>query len=378
MGVWLTDRQALLMSALAYIDVDQFWFPKEQFRNKTLEELFLAATRYEAEDGTNRRERRIPYNGGYTHQEFMGILEEIAKDSVLKGLIIVDYLNDNKDGNQHRDLLEDQQKREEYDYSGFVGIALKDENNNSVVLFRGSEGIKEQEVEGVSSPYLTKDWLENYRFACGGSEQLSLAVEFTKRNTLDCRELTFLTGHSKGGAIGAYVAGVLPAMTGKVFDAPGISQFFTMGQLQRLKESGLKNYVAKGDVVGALFFHAESVVFVETNEMEVIDGEVQRKYYYDDNYIDEEGERKPLTLDTMDFRDIGNFHRLQAIDFNELGEVMEGEQGCFSLAAERLSQQLYMDNMKAGNLLGELLNQYVQLEHGTRVLGMYFANRMDQ
>lgn len=343
MSIKLTDRQVLLISSLAYMDIDKFYQKNKKldnYRNKTLGEFVVQVNLSVNEfENIGRKEPvEIEFNGGYTHEEFLDILEQIAKDPTLRDLRIVDYMNDNK------------QNQEDIQFTGFVGLALKDSDGNSIIASRGSEGTNQQRMEGTISPYTSKDWIDNYRFAGRGSEQFPLMIDFVERNRSDNGQPTFVTGHSKGAANALYAAGVLDNITGAVYDGPGITQLLTPVQVRRLRDSRIKNYVAEGDVVGALLFHEEEVVYVKTSSFVEKNGKQEYIHCYKSNSPEDKG--FDLTLDVNVFKDCAHFHQLQAIIFDENDNVIQTEQGVWSYAASMLTQKLYCANLATIDIVG--------------------------
>lgn len=338
----------LLLSALSYIDIEKFYeenLEKDGYKGTTLQEFAQIV-----KQNIIKTNEKIEYNGGYTHEEFLELLQEIAEDSTLKELKMIDYLNDNKQG------------KEDTEFTGFVGLALQDEKGISIIVSRGSEGENQQKMEDVASPYLSQDWIDNYRLASEGSEQFPIMKDFVERNFSDCGYPTFVTGHSKGAANALYAAAVLENVTGVVFDGPGITQLLSPEQIRRLRSSGIKNYVAEGDVVGALFFHAEDVVYVKTSPYVEKNGKIEYKYCYRSNSLEDEGFF--LTLDTKNWEDIPHFHYLQAIDFDDQGNVIETMQGLWSYAATMASQKLYRENLLDFKRAEFLMDGYEVIKEG--------------
>ncbi len=357
MGIKLTDRQALLISSLAYMDIDEFYDENhDTYYEKTLDQFVNQVKRYigESKNNIGQELKKIDYNGGYTHNQFLEILEEIASDAILKNLRIVDYINDNK------------QNKDDLQFTGFVGLALKDSNGNVVIASRGSEGRKQQEMEKAPSPFLSQDWIDNYRLVSKGSEQFPIMKDFVEKNMSDNGQLTFVTGHSKGAANALYSAAAIKNITGVVYDGPGIGQLLTLEQIDRLKSSRIKNYVAEGDVVGALLFHDEDVIFVKTSPYFEKNGKLVEKHYFNSNSPDETG--MPLTLDKNNFKDIFHFHYLQAIDFDEMGNVIPAKQGLWSYAAALAAKKLFCTNLLLFDPVGHVVDEYTTIKEGKTVM----------
>lgn len=94
MSVKLTDKQILLISSLSYMDIEKFYdseVGRKAYDGQTLKDFTVAVKQH-----INLKNEKIEFNGGYTHEEFLDILEQITKDPTLRDLRIVDYLNDNK------------------------------------------------------------------------------------------------------------------------------------------------------------------------------------------------------------------------------------------------------------------------------------------
>lgn len=319
----ITDKQAMLLSVLAYVDIHNIFNNYEYVTGHSLEEIYFCALDFESRGG-----KFLP-NGGFTHEEIMEKLKEIYKDEFLKKLVIAEYLNDNK------------KVYNDNDFTGFVGLALNDSNGGTYILSRGSEGTYQQEAEGAPSVFLSKDWLDNFEYVSKDSgkipEQFTVMLDFVKRNKSLNHKPTFVFGHSKGAANSMYAAAALENVTGKVFDGPGISQILSEEQRMRLKDSGLKNYVADGDIVGALLKHEEEIIYVKTSQY-YPDGAI--KYVFVKNDGNEEI-WKELTLDKNKRKDIFNFHYLQSLYFDKDGSVVPIGQGKWSKFASVISNEAY-------------------------------------
>lgn len=342
----------MLISTLSYMDIEKFYdseVGRKPYDGQTLKDFTVAVKQH-----INLKNEEIEFNGGYTHKEFLEILDQIEKDPILKDLRIMDYLNDNK------------QSKEDLEFTGFVGLALKDLEGNSIIASRGSEGANQQEMEGAISPYVSQDWIDNYRFAGRGSEQFPLMIDFVKRNRSDNGQPTFVTGHSKGAANALYAAGVLNNVTGAVYDGPGITQLLTPDQIRRLRASGIKNYVAEGDVVGALLFHEEEVVYVKTSSFVEKDGKQKYIHCYGSNSPEDKG--FDLTLGPNNPKDCFHFHQLQAIVFDENDNVIKTQQGLWSYAASIATQKVYCKNLKVFDLAGHGIDQYEMIKNGQIVI----------
>ena len=145
------------------------------------------------------------------------------------------------------------------DASGFVGYAFRD-GEKTICAFRGSE-------EGFDLFFSKRDWSDNLRAAVtGASSQYPEAVEFARRMSGDGP--LEVTGHSKGGNIAIYVASQLDnCQGGNAFNGTGIPDgYLSEAEIQRLKKSGVINYVAEADWVGSTDKHYEKRVFVKSEK----------------------------------------------------------------------------------------------------------------
>lgn len=163
------------------------------------------------------------------------------------------------------------------DSSGMVAYAYSD-GDNVICSFRGSEGDMISNV----------DWKDDYYAGLQGqslqyTEALAFAQEMSKGKNL------VVTGHSKGGNIAMYVASKQGDCTGITFNAQGFPPgYLTEGDIRRLRESGLINYVTDNDLVGSLLEHYENRKYAE--------GVSQNDIRFDKNH----------TLENMKFDASGN------------------------------------------------------------------------
>lgn len=328
---FLTDRQAWLLAVIAYLDIDIF-YQNSSYKQKRLKYLF-DVMKYYLEKGNE-----IDYNGGFTQWEFLEAAKEIAKDEILNKLMFTDYKNDNK------------QNEYDIDFTGFVAIALKDDFGNCVITIRGSEGANQAEVEGFETflgkeglgDFLTVDWTKgNVRFLSGKSVQFQPLLDFVKKNKAEFGKKTFLTGHSQGAANAVYACAYFDEMQAKVFDGTGCAQLLDKKQRQRLKQSDVVNYVLNGDLIGSLLFHSEKTVYIASIS--------DKKICYKSN---DKKTAFPLILDTEKLQYAFYFHYLQAIKFDEKGNVIPSQPGKWAKEFSKISKIICILNLATNNKFG--------------------------
>lgn len=338
MSMKLNGKQYMLLDSLAYLNLQMFYEDKE-YIGLTLKDLYSDVIDSDIADFEN---------GGYNFDGFKEVLKQLSEDSTLGDLIITDYLNDNIQSGSS-------------EYTGFVGMALQNSEGQSVIILRGSEGAGESEAENAINPFLSKDWIDNYYLASRGSDQFAVAEEFARKNQSQNGQPTIVTGHSKGGANALYVAATLDNVEGAALDGPGISHLLNEEQIERLKNSGMTNYISEGDIVGGLLFHDEKVMFVETSEIERVRVQLEDgtwKWILVRKTVPGKDGETPLTLDETNVADAFNFHYLQAFDFTPRGDFIETTQKEWSLAATNLTQSIYIINMNANDKWGIALDVF--------------------
>ena len=334
MSLFLTDKQAWLLAAMAYLDIDLF-YENKNYKQKKLKSLLNAMKAY------CKKGNEIEYNGGFTQWEFLEIAEEIGKDEVLNQFMFTDYKNDNK--------------QNEYDiyFTGFVAIALQDSMGNCIITIRGSEGASQAEAEGFESflgreglgDFLTIDWTKgNVRFLSGKSVQFQPLLDFVEKNKSEATKQTFLTGHSQGAANAVYACAYFEGLQAKVFDGTGCAQLLSQKQRQILQKADVTNYVLNGDLIGSLLFHSENVVYVAPVS--------NTKICYKSN---DKTTAFPLVLDTEKLQNAFHFHHLQAIQFDAEQCVIPSTQGKWAKEIGTISKVICILNLATNNRFGSQL-----------------------
>ena len=256
MSINLTDKQYLMLSQLAYLDFatkDEFYDPDNGYVGQTLGQM---AERLLQLDATGQP-RVFDSSGGLNDVEYHALLRSITEDSALSNLTLTGFENKNTT-------------------TGFVAYAFENTSTGDTCFaFRGSEG---------GPPVGSIDWLDNYLYgAANTSIQFTDVENFV--NTYKSSGQIYVTGHSKGGANAAYACAAIEGCTGVTFDAPGIGETLNLTQVASLNNSGLVNYVAQGDLVGALLFHPETVKFVQQLGSFWAAGEIQGTGLFDGHYM---------------------------------------------------------------------------------------------
>ena len=126
------------------------------------------------------------------------------KDSKLGKLTLIKYQNNNPTENSKHDYSNTTSN------SGFVGYAFRDDDNNGIVVYRGSEGFdgdgKFELFEDI--PNMWADWgFDSNIGAAFGYEivQQKEALAFYDEAMKDINGNKVVTGHSKGGNLAEYV-----------------------------------------------------------------------------------------------------------------------------------------------------------------------------
>lgn len=315
------EKRNYILSGLAYAQL--FNNPDEALKYKNKCTLGQLASYFENAD--------IKVEGGLDIENIREMFNEIKNDVKLSNLLFTDYANNNASG----------------DMDGFVGYSFKDSEENSYFAFRGSET---DTPEGQHEGFLGIDWLDDYRLVIEGkSYQFADVKSFVTANSLESEKI-YVTGHSKGGANALYVCSQFNNATGIAFDSPGIDQAISNEEKVKLKASGVTNYVASEDKVGALLFHSENRMFCKMNQ----------KYYVtlDDKQVKVDNYNKAEGQDV--FTDLFIPHALQAFFWDSNNELIEAERSILSKRTEQLSQDIYMWNNEHGKPLNKILDWIIE------------------
>ena len=181
------------------------------------------------------------------------------------------------------------------DTTGTVAYAFND-GDTVICSFRGSEG---EAKDGAI------DWRDDVNAGLyGQSIQYPEALEFAREMSKG-KDL-LVSGHSKGANIAMYIASQLDnCKGGDVFNGQGFPEgYLTEADIQRLRNSGVTNYVVDHDLVGAIDAHYENRVFVQGK------GEMQ---------------------------DIVDNHMISGIIFDENGHPLPSEQGILAKVIETVT-----------------------------------------
>lgn len=159
------------------------------------------------------------------------------------------------------------------DTTGLVAYAFQD-GDTVICAYRGTE-------QGA------KDWVDNIAPGVTGidsvqyREALAFALEMGQGANLE------VTGHSKGGNLAMYVASQTEVSGGYAFDGQGFPNgYLSREEIQRLRDSGLINYVTYNDWVGALLNHPENRVFVDgksDNDFDILGNHDLLNMKFDEN-----------------------------------------------------------------------------------------------
>lgn len=181
--------------------------------------------------------------------------------------------------------------------TGFTAIAFGlPDGGGTIAAFRGSD------AQAI-------DWADNFGAGITGySVQYNDVKSFMA--TFAGEGDVYVTGHSKGGHNAMYAAATSPNVVGgAAFDAQGFPpsrRVLNSQETARLQNSGLVNYVAESDTVGAILDHPEKRVFVKTKE-----------------------DRSPF--------DIVYNHTLDSLLFNEDGSAARGSRSLYSVIAQQIT-----------------------------------------
>ena len=146
--------------------------------------------------------------------------------------------------------------------NGFYGCVIETDDNNAIVGFRGSEGIKDYEG-------LVNDWIKNdfglFKNKC--TEQQKETERFldslAKDGTLDKYSSIYVTGHSLGGNLSSHfvVASAIGEHRKKIFDkiakcvsfdGPGVSKEYLEYYKEGIEKAGEKIKHFRWSLVGCL------------------------------------------------------------------------------------------------------------------------------
>lgn len=320
MGELSEEKRFYILSELAYAQL--FNTPKdaETFIGYTLGEL---TEKFSIEN--------IKADGGLGQSDLEEMFYQIQLDPMLSSLIFTNYENNNASEN----------------YDGFVAYSFKDFDCNAYFAFRGSEC---DTPEGQHDGFLGVDWLDNYTLCVEGkSRQFEDIKSFVSVNSTGSGRI-YVTGHSKGGANALYACSQFENSTGMTFDAPGIDQAIYDQDKERLKSSGITNYVASDDKIGALLFHSENRIFCKMNETYSFQSQKGRIPVTNYN----KGEGQDFLTDTF------IPHALQAFYWNSNNELVEAGRSKESMIAEALTQSIYDWNVKNGRPLDKDLTWVIE------------------
>lgn len=172
----LTDKEKNLLLQLSYIDLP----PNLKIDDRNTYTLTEIIKKIEQNDVTVDEDRLA---------NLKTYLNDHA-DSPLNSVRLTGYQNHNpNEANNANGSSE----------SGFVGYAIKDNEGNGAVLFRGSENPGDWN-------HLRTDWKGNIEAGVGiETQQHREAMEFYERNVAMMEGNITIYGHSKGGNLGAHV-----------------------------------------------------------------------------------------------------------------------------------------------------------------------------
>lgn len=317
----LNDQQYLLLSQFAYVKatVDPQKFADYVKNGYTLKDIIGVEGEKDIDTILGSPDGKIIHrNGRITTAEFVTILTTIANDPVLGNLKLKGYENDDNCG-------------------GMVAYALEDDSGNTYFAFTGSEGMLAQGKTGNN--LLSEDWINNYRTCL---DNMSCQFEPSRRFVEKYKSsagINYLTGHSQGGANAMYVCAFVEGCTGKIFNGTGISQLLSVEQRQRLTNSGLINYVAHNDFVGAMLFHSEKRVFVEES------------------------------AEYFSCSSLGINHQTQALVFKD-GKAVEAPRTDISKTIEKLSQRYFIYNTLIGSGAKDIFNCFEEIYSSNATIGI--------
>ncbi|WP_234118694.1 Mbeg1-like protein [Clostridium hydrogenum] len=314
------ERRNFILSEFSYIQLFNKPSDAYDYEGFTLGNI---AKKYE---NTN-----LKYDGSLAPSDVKEIFKEIQSDPELSNLTFTNYENKNASGN----------------FDGFVAYSFKDPEGNAHFAFRGSES---NTPEGQQDGFLGVDWTDNYTMGIEGkSRQFQDVKSFVAANSVGSAKI-YVTGHSKGGANALYACSQFPNATGIAFDAPGIDEAISASERERLRESGITNYVASDDKVGALLFHSENRVFCKMNETYYL--ELDDKIVKVNNY--NQGAGQNVGTDTF------IPHALQAFFWDKNNNLVKENRSSGSMLTEALTQSLYDWNIRNGRPLDKYLDWIIK------------------
>lgn len=314
------QRRNFLLSEFSYIQLFNKPSDAYDYEGFTLGSI---AKKYE---NTN-----LKHDGSLTSSDVKEIFKEIQSDPKLSNLTFTSYENKNAAGN----------------FDGFVAYSFKDPEGNAYFAFRGSES---DTPEGQCDGFLGVDWTDNYTMGIEGkSRQFQDVKSFVAANSIGSAKI-YVTGHSKGGANALYACSQFPNATGIAFDAPGIDEAISASERERLRESGITNFVASDDKVGALLFHSENRVFCKMNEVYYL--ELDDKIVKVNDY--NKGTGQNIGTDTF------IPHALQAFFWDKNNNLVKENRSSGSIITEALTQSLYDWNIRNGRPLDKYLDWIIK------------------
>ncbi|KOF57071.1 hypothetical protein AGR56_10995 [Clostridium sp. DMHC 10] len=322
------ERRSYLLSEFAYTQI--FNTPDDAKYLKGKRTLGDIIKHFQNKNGSYNIEN-LKYDGSLTSSDVKEVFKEIQSDPQLSNLRFTDYENNNTSGN----------------FDGFVAYSFKDPEGNAHFVFRGSES---DTPEGQRDGFLGVDWTDNYTMGVEGkSRQFQDVKSFVEANSIGSAKI-YVTGHSKGGANALYACSQFDNATGIAFDAPGIDEAISEEARERLKESGITNFVASDDKVGALLFHSENRVFCKMNEAYYL--ELDDKIVKVNDY--NQGAGQSEAVDTF------IPHALQAFYWDENNNLVKENRSSGSMLTEALTQSLYDWNIKNGRPLDKYLDWIIK------------------
>jgi hypothetical protein len=168
----LTDKEKNILLQLSYLDLPPDLRVSEK-RSLSIDQILMRIEK-ENIDVDKKRLENI--------KKFM----DENEDTNLKDVKLIGYQNHNPNENNNTNGKSE---------SGFVGYALKDQDDNKAILFRGSENPAEW-------GNLKTDWWGNIKAGMGfETEQHEEANEFYKNYTRGTTGEILIAGHSKGSNI---------------------------------------------------------------------------------------------------------------------------------------------------------------------------------
>lgn len=215
---------------------------------------------------------RLAYYGGEEGQ----LMPEVGDSlhSVLTSPGVKEYLSKTLGSSYHEkiDQLIDKVKDKDYSIagvadhkkSGFAALAIKDPENCTTVVARGTQGFKLnwESLKDVDNDIQLSDLLETDQ-----QKQMRLFMEELEKK--DCDGYYF-TGHSLGGNLSSYAA-ITSVPADKVkgvttFNSPGFNEGFSAKYADNIKQIAdrITNYQNKYDFVSSMLYVPGQVRIVES------------------------------------------------------------------------------------------------------------------